>query len=76
MSIRTTKNCVENLIAEGISASNIAVLTPTVVLNTADLQSFDVDCACQVDILSSSSEDWFESFLEYIDVTDVKWMQY
>ena len=69
MSVKATANCVENLIAKGINASNIAVLTPTVVLDTAYLQSFKKDRACQVDVSSSSSEDWFESFLEYIDVT-------
>ena len=63
MSIKATKKCVENLIAKGINASHIVVLTPTVVLDTVHLQSFRADCACQLDVLSSRSEDWFESFL-------------
>jgi len=54
MSIKATKNCVD--------ASNIVVLTPTVVLDTVHLQSFRADCACQVDVLNSRSENWFESF--------------
>jgi len=37
MPIKATKNCVDNVIAKGMSTSNIAVLTPTVVLNTAYL---------------------------------------
>jgi len=60
------------LIAKGINASNIVVLTPTVVLDTTYLQSFKIDCACQVDVSNSSSENWFESFLEYIDVTETE----
>ena len=57
MLIKATQNCVTNLIAKGINASNIVVQTPTVVLNTVLLQSIRVDCACQTDILSSYSED-------------------
>ena len=44
MTIKATKNCVENLIAKGIGASSIAVLIPTVVLDTAHLQGIEVDC--------------------------------
>jgi len=62
MSIKATKNCVENLIAKGINASNIVVLTLAVVFDTVHLQSFRANCACQVDVLSSRSEDWFEIF--------------
>ena len=47
-------------------------MTPTVILDTAYLQSFKIDCACQVDASSSNSEDWFESFLAYIDVTETE----
>ena len=71
MLIKATENCVANLIAKGINASNIVVQTPTVVLNTVRLQSVRVDCACQTDILSSYSEDWFEKFLESIDMADI-----
>jgi len=70
MSVKATKNCVENVIAKGIYASNIVVLTPTVVLDTVHLQSAKKDCACQVDVSSAGSEDWFESFLADIDVTE------
>jgi len=31
-----------------------------------------MDCACQVDTSSSSSENWFESFLECMDVTEAE----
>ena len=47
-------------------------MTPTVILDTAYLQSFKIDCACQVDASSSNSEDWSESFLAYIDVTETE----
>ena len=60
------------MIAKGINASNIVVLTPTVVLDTVHLQSFRADCACQDDVLSSRSEDWFENFLECTDVTEAE----
>jgi len=52
MSVKATKNCVETLIAKGIQSSNIAVLTPTVVLDMDHLQSVKKDCACQVDASS------------------------
>ena len=72
LSIKATKYCVENLIAKSIRASNIAVLIPSVILDTVHLQGFEVHCACQVDISSSSSKDWFEIFLEFIDVTEAE----
>jgi len=72
MSAKATKNCVENLIAKGIQSSNIAVLIPTVVLDTAHLQSIKKDGACQADASSSSSENWFESFMAYMDMTETE----
>jgi len=72
MSVKATKSCVENLIAKGINASNIVVLTPTVVLDTVHLQIPRIDCACQADVLSSYSENWFESLLECIDVAEAE----
>jgi len=72
MSVRATKNCVENLTAKGINASNIVVLTPTVVLDTIHLQSSRIDCACQVGVSSLCSENWFESALECIDMIEAE----
>jgi len=72
MSVKTTENCVESLMAKGINAASIVVLTPTVTLDTVYLQSPRIDCACQVDTLSSSSENWFERFLEGMDVTEAE----
>jgi len=72
MSIKATENCIESLMAKGIKAADIAVLNPTVTLDTAYWQGIRIDCACQVDTLSSSSENWFESFLERMDVTETE----
>jgi len=72
MSVRTTKNCVDNLTAKGINASNIVVLTPTVVLDTIHLQSSRIDCFCQVGLSSVCSENWFGSALECIDMTEAE----
>jgi len=75
MSVKATKSCVENLMAKGISAANIVVLVnfvPTVVLDTVHLQSSRVDCACQVGASSLCSENWFESVLECIDMTEAE----
>jgi len=72
MSVRATENCVKNLIAKGIHDSKIAVLTPVVVLDTVHLQSPRVNCACQVDVSSSCSENWCESVLECIDITEAE----
>jgi len=36
------------------------------------LQSPRIDCACQVDVLSSCSENWLESLLGRIDVTEAE----
>jgi len=72
MAVKATKNCLENFIAKGIQSSNIAVLTPTVVLDIDHLQSVKKDCACQVDASSSSSENWFKSFMAYMDMTETE----
>jgi len=72
MLIKATENCVTNLIAKGITPSNIVVQTPTVVLNTVRLQSARIDCACQAYIRKPYSEDWFEKFMECIDMTKVE----
>ena len=72
MSIKTTKNCIKSLVAKGVDASDIVVLTSTVTLETVHLQSPRIDCASQVDILSSCSENWLESVLEHSDVTEAE----
>jgi len=58
--------------AKGINAADTVVLNPTVTLDTVYLQSSRTDCDCQVDTLSSSSENWFENFLECMDVTEAE----
>jgi len=72
MSINAVKNCIESLVATGIDASDIVVQTPTVVLNAVRLQSARIDCACPGGIRKPYSEDWFEKFMEYIDMTEVE----
>jgi len=72
MLVKATENCVERLMAKGINAADIVVLNPTVTLDTVYLQNSRTDCACQVDTLSSSSENWFESFLECMDMTEAE----
>jgi len=69
-SVKATENCVESLMAKGINAASIVVLTLTVVVNTAYLQSSQVDCVSNDDVPNSSSENWFENLLECIDVTE------
>jgi len=70
--VKTTKNCVANLTVKGINASDIVVQTPTVVLNAVRLQSVRVNCACQADIRKPYSENWFEKFMECIDMAEVE----
>ena len=72
MLVKATENCVESLMSKGIKAADIVVLNPTVTLDTVYLQSSRTNCACQVATLSSSSENWFESFLECMDVTEAE----
>ena len=62
MTVKATENCVKSLMAEGINTTSIVVFNPTVTLDTVDLQSLRINCAGQVDTLSPSSENWFESF--------------
>jgi len=72
MTVKATENCVKSLMAKGINATSIVVLTPTVTLDNVHLQSPRIDCACHVDTLSSSSENWFETALECIDMTEAE----
>jgi len=67
MTVKATGNCVTNLMAKGINAADIAVLDPTVTLH-----SFRIYCAGQVETPSSSSENWFEEFLECMNVTETE----
>jgi len=48
MTINATKNCIEKLIAEGASVSEITEMTPAIVLTPVLLSSDHVDRACQV----------------------------
>jgi len=57
---------------KGINAASIAELTPTVVLDTAYVQSFQEDGISKDDAPSPSSENWFESLLECMDVTEAE----
>ena len=72
MSVKATENCVESLMAKGVKAVDIVVQNPTVTLDTVDWQGLRIktDCTRPVDISSSSSENWFESFLECMDMTE------
>ena len=70
MSVKATENCTESLIAKGVDVSDVVVLTPTVWLDTDCLQSFQRNCASQVETARSSAENWFASFLECIDVAE------
>jgi len=72
MLVKAIENCVESLMAKDINAADIVVLNPIVTLDTVYLQSLRIYCACQVDTLSSSSKDSFESFLECMDVTEAE----
>jgi len=72
MLAKAAENCVKNLTTKGITPSNIVVQTRTVVLNTVRLQSARVDCACQVDMRKLCSEDWFEKFMEGIEIKEVE----
>jgi len=53
--------------AKGINAADIVVLDPIVTL-----QSLRIYCADQVETPSSNSENWFEEFLECMDVTETE----
>jgi len=60
--------------AEGRNVTDIVVLEPTIALDTSDLQSLRIKIGCthQVEPSSSSSENWFESFLECMDMTEAE----
>jgi len=72
MSVKATENCIESLIAKGVDVSDVVVLTPTFWLDTDCPQSFQRNCASQVETTRSSAENWFVSFLECIDVTEAE----
>ena len=67
MSVKATENCVPSLIVKGVNVANMVILNPTVTL-----QSIRKYLASQIDVPSSSSENWFESFLEYMDMTEAE----
>jgi len=52
--------------------SDIVVSKPTVPMRTLCLTSFKIgkDAACQTDTSNTNSEDWFEEFLEEMDLTE------
>jgi len=72
MTVKATENCVESLMTKGIKATDIAVLNLTVTLDTIYWRKRRIGRACQVDASSSSSENWFTSFLECMDVTEAE----
>jgi len=74
MTVKATENCVKNLMAKGINVADIVVLNPTITLDTVELQSLriKIECTRQVDISNSSSENWFESCLECMDMTEAE----
>jgi len=47
MTVKATKNCIEKLIVEGASASEITEMTLSIVLTPVPLLSDKVDQACQ-----------------------------
>jgi len=74
MTVQATENCVESQMAKGVKAVHIVVQNPTVTVDTVDWEGLRIktDCTRSVDISSSSSENWFDSFLECIDVTEAE----
>jgi len=72
MSVKVTKNCIKSLVAKGVDASDIVVLTPTVSLNTDYLQSLPKNGTSHTELTSSSAENWFVSFLECIEITEAE----
>ena len=67
-----TENCVAYLVIQGINISDIVISKPTVPMRTLCLTSFKIgkDVDCQTDTSNTSSEDWFEEFLEEMDLTE------
>ena len=72
MTVKATENCVKSLMAKGINVDSIVVLTPTVFLDTAYLQSSQVDCVSEDEIPYSNPENWFESFMACMDMTETE----
>jgi len=72
MIIKATKNCIEKLIVEGASASEIMEMTLSIVLTSVPLFIDHVDRACQVDennLVDSSLKTLFENYLQNIGCT-------
>jgi len=65
MSVKATENYVPHLIMKVVNAANTVILKPTVTL-----QSIRIYLPSQIDVLSSSSENCFESLLKYMDMTE------
>ena len=59
--LKVTENCIESLIAKGVDVSDVVVLIPTIWLENDCLQSFQRNCASQVETTRSSAENWFAS---------------
>jgi len=74
MTVKATEGCVQKLMANGVNVADIMVRDPKVISDTVDSQSLKtrIDFACQADTSSSSSENWFGKFLEYMDVTETE----
>jgi len=72
MTVKATENCVKSLMAKGINADSIVVLTPTVFLDIAYLQSSQVDCVSKDEIPCSNPENCFESFTACMDMTETE----
>jgi len=72
MTTVATENCVTYLATQGMNISDILVSKPTVPMRSLCLTNFKIgkDVACQTDTSNTSSEDWFEEFLEEMDLTE------
>jgi len=69
MTVKATKNCIEKLIVEGASASEITEMTLSIVLTPVPLLSDKVDQACQAvesELVDSSLRKLFENYLQDI----------
>jgi len=69
MTVKATKNCIEKLIVEGASASEITEMTLSIVLTPVPLLSGKVDQACQAvasELVDSSLRKLFENYLQDI----------
>jgi len=75
MAVKATRTCVEKLLVEGISASEIVEMIPTVVLTSAQICSDKVDQACQVveaDLADSNLKISFLNYLQDIGCTEAE----